>query len=403
MPHTSPICDNTTELQNHRKKRSATHVQSTTDIVIIGGGVIGCAIAYYLRKSGIAVTVIDKGEIGAEASSAAAGLLAPLGSLPGPGPLADLLLASWSIFPSLIPELEQASGMSIAYEQSGSLRVARNPNSVANLRKRMKAWQPLGLEMHWLTGDEARQREPLISPDISAAIYAPQEAQIKAPHVVKAFAQAATNLGAKLSPHTDIISMDVRDNNITKIYTAQGTAIQCNHLIIATGAWTRAIGGLLNLSLPVEPQRGQILTLKQPNLPLKHIIFGEALYLAPKNDGTIVVGATKEEVGFDKHLTAGGIAWLLATAIRLLPSLEGAVIDQMWAGLRPKTPDNLPILGKVPSLENVTLAVGHGSIGIMLSAITGQSIAELLVTGHVPELIVPFSLARFHPPQANPL
>ncbi|HEY6409672.1 MAG TPA: FAD-dependent oxidoreductase, partial [Ktedonobacteraceae bacterium] len=143
--------------------------------------------------------------------------------------------------------------------------------------------------------------------------------------------------------------------------------------------------------------------LKQPNLPLKHIIFGEALYLAPKNDGTIVVGATKEEVGFDKHLTAGGIAWLLATAIRLLPSLEGAVIDQMWAGLRPKTPDNLPILGKVPSLENVTLAVGHGSIGIMLSAITGQSIAELLVTGHVPELIVPFSLARFHPPQANPL
>jgi glycine oxidase len=372
-------------------------MQTSTDVVIIGGGVIGCAIAYYLRKSNVAVTVIDKGEIGAGASSAAAGLLAPLGSLPGPGPLADLLLASWSIFPSLVPELEQASGISLAYEQSGSLRVARNPNNVANLRKRVNSWQPLGLEMRWLTGDEARQREPLLAPDISAAIYAPEESQVKAPHVVKAFARAAANLGAKFSPHTNIIGMDIRDNNITRVFTTQPRGeIQCNHLIIATGAWTRETGGLLDLSLPVEPQRGQILTLEQPTPPLKHIIFGEAVYLAPKSDGTIVVGATKDEVGFDKRLTAGGIAWLLTTAIRLLPSLEGAAIDQMWAGLRPKTPDNLPILGKVPSLENVTLAAGHGSIGIMLSAITGKSIAELVVTGRVPELIVPFSVERFH-------
>jgi len=155
---------------------------------------------------------------------------------------------------------------------------------------------------------------------------------------------------------------------------------------------------LLDISLPVEPQRGQILTLKQPSSPpppLKHIIFGEAIYLAPKNNGTIVVGATKEEVGFEKHLTAGGIGWLLSTAVRLLPGLEGAAIDQMWAGLRPKTPDNLPILGNAPSLENVILAVGHGSIGIMLSAITGKSIAELVTTGHVPEIIAPFSVERF--------
>jgi glycine oxidase len=372
-------------------------MQTSTDVVIIGGGVIGCAIAYYLRKSNVAVTVIDKGEIGAGASSAAAGLLAPLGSLPGPGPLADLLLASWSIFPSLVPELEQASGIRLAYEQSGSLRVARNPNNVANLRKRVNAWQPLGLEMRWLTGDEARQREPLLAPGISAAIYAPEESQVKAPHVVKAFARAAANLGAKFSPHTNIIRMDIRDNNITRVYTTQHRGeIQCNHLIIATGAWTRETGGLLDLSLPVEPQRGQILALEQPTPPLKHIIFGEAVYIAPKSDGTIVVGATKEEVGFDKRLTAGGIAWLLTTAIRLLPGLEGVAIDQMWAGLRPKTPDNLPILGKVPSLENVTLAAGHGSIGIMLSAITGKSIAELVVTGRVPELIVPFSVERFH-------
>jgi len=373
-------------------------VQSTKDVVIIGGGIIGCAIAYYLRKSGVEVTVVEKGDIGAEASSAAAGLLAPLGSLSGPGPLADLLLASWSIYPTLVPELEQASGVHLAYEQSGSLRVARNPNNIDNLHKRMNAWQPLGLKMQWLTGDEARQREALLAPDISAAIYAPEEAQVKAPHVVKAFARAATNLGAKLCAYHNVIGMDFHGNKVTRVCTDHGLEIACEHVIVATGAWTRDLERLLDISLPVEPQRGQILTLKQlssPPPPLKHIIFGEAIYLAPKNNGTIVVGATKEEVGFEKHLTAGGIGWLLSTAVRLLPGLERAAIDQMWAGLRPKTPDNLPILGNAPSLENVILAVGHGSIGIMLSAITGKSITELVTTGHVPEIIAPFSVERF--------
>src|SRR5256886_8898452 len=170
-------------------------MQSTTDVLIIGGGGVGCAIPYSLGKLGAAVTVVGTGEIGEEASSAAAGLLEPLGSLSGPGPLADLLLASWSMFPALVPELEEASGIHLAYECSGSLRVVRNPKNVANLRKRMQAWQPLGLEMQWLTGDEARWREPLLAPDITTAIFAPEESQISAPQVVKAFARAAVNLG----------------------------------------------------------------------------------------------------------------------------------------------------------------------------------------------------------------
>lgn len=372
-------------------------MRSTVDVLIVGGGVIGCAIAYNLRKLGIAVTVVDTGEIGAEASSAAAGLLAPLGSLSGPGPLADLLLASWSMFPALVPELEEVSGIHLAYERSGSLRVVRNPNNVANLRKRMQAWQPLGLEMQWLTGDEARQREPLLAPDISGAIFAPEESQLSAPRVVKAFARAAANLGAELYPHHKVIGVNAHANNITEIRLSEGTAIGCKHVIVATGAWTCDMGDLLDIALPVIPQRGQVLTLKQPTAPmaLKHIIFGEAIYLAAKNDGTILVGATKEEAGFEKHLTAGGVAWLLMTAIRLLPGLSGAAIDQMWAGLRPKTPDNLPILGKAPGWQNVTLAAGHGSIGVALSAITGKSIAELVVTGNVPSLLAPFSAERF--------
>lgn len=369
-------------------------MQSTTGVLIVGGGVIGCAIAYYLRKSGIEVTVVDRGEIGAEASSAAAGLLAPLGSLSGPGPFADLLLASFALFPTLVPELEAISSIHMEYEQTGALRVVRDTKNIPNLRKRMKAWQPLGLHMDWLTGDEARQREPLLSPEVCAAIYAPEESQIGASQVVKAFALAASKQGATLYSHREITGIQQHDARVTAVYTSQGETISCNHLVIAAGAWAARCSEWLHISLPVTPQRGQILTLRQPSPPLRHIIFGEAAYLAPKSGGTVIVGATREEVGFDKQLTAGGVAWLLTTAIRLIPVFETSALDRIWTGLRPKTRDNLPILGPAPNWENVTLAVGHGSVGIMLSPITGKTIAELVQTGKTPGLILPFSVDR---------
>src|SRR5947209_4231827 len=203
------------------------NMQATTDVVIIGGGIIGCAIAYFLRKLDRDVLVLEKGEIGSQASSASAGLLAPLGSLAGPGQFADLLLESWAMFPSLVPELEETSGLSLAYEQTGSLRIVRNSKNATNLRKRMKVWQPLGLTMHWLDGEEARQREPLLTSDASAAIYAPEEAQLKAPQAVKAFAQAATRRGATMLSHQEILGVARTGSRVTAVYTAQGETITC--------------------------------------------------------------------------------------------------------------------------------------------------------------------------------
>ncbi len=377
-------------------------MQSTTDVVVVGGGVIGCAIAYHLRQAGIDVAILDQGDIGTEASSAAAGLLAPLGSLSGPGPFADLLLTSFALFPALVPELEDASGINLEYEQTGALRVVRSAKHIPNLRKRMKVWQPLGLQMHWLAGDKARQHEPLLAADVCAAIYAPEESQIKALYVVKAFSLAAAHQGVTLYSHREITGIQRHNTKVTGVYTSQGETIGCNHLVIATGAWAARCGEWLNVELPVSPQRGQILTLQQSSPPLRHIIFGEAAYLTPKSGNTVIVGATKEDVGFDKRLTAGGIAWLLSTAIRLAPALESSPLDQLWTGLRPRTPDNQPILGPAPGWENVSLAVGHGSVGIMLSAITGKTISELIVQGEVPEIVQPFSLTRFkHPIEAE--
>jgi glycine oxidase len=369
-------------------------MKQTTDVAIVGGGIIGCAIAYNLRKAGAEVTLLERGEIGAQASSAAAGLLAPLGPLPGPGPLADLLLASFAMFPTLVPELEEASGLDLDYERSGALRTVRNPKRVPNLQKRMDAWKPLGLQMHWLSGDEARKLEPLLSPDISAAIYVPEESQIQASTLVNAFARAANNAGATLLNHTEVIDLQRDCDRITGVWTGQDEIINCKHLILATGAWAGCYDEWLDLVLPVFPLRGQILAYQQPTTSIGHIIFGEAAYLAPRGN-SVIVGATKEDVGFDTSITDQGQSWLVETATRLVPSLNQSSIQRAWAGLRPKTPDAWPILGPAPQWENVTLATGHNSVGIILSAITGQMIAECVARSYVPDIIHPFSITRF--------
>lgn len=369
-------------------------MKRNTDILIVGGGIIGCAIAYFLSKHGRDVMLLEQSGIGTEASSAAAGLLAPLGPLSGPGPFADLLLASFDLFPTLVPELEAMTGLDLGYKQCGALRTIRNPKRISHLQKRMLAWQPLGLHMQWLTGDEARQREPGLAPDICAAIYAPAEAQIRAPQLVQAFAKAAQIQGAELYERQHVTGIEQSGHMLKGINTAQGDFIACNHVVVTTGAWAAFCGAWLQLSLPVSPLRGQIMLLPQPTIPLRHIIFGEAAYLAPK-EGLVLVGATKEEVGFDKQVTAEGLSWLHTVAARLVPVLKQQPLLDSWAGLRPKTPDTQPILGPAPDWDNVTLAVGHNSVGILLSAVSGQAIAEQIMTGQVPAIIRSFSLERF--------
>lgn len=367
-------------------------MKQATEVVIIGGGVIGCSLAYNLRKRGVDVIVLDRGEIGGQASNAAAGLLAPLGPLSGPGPFADLLLASFAMFRELVPELEEASGLCLAYVESGAIRAVRNPKRMAALKKRLEAWQPLGLRMYWLNGDEARRQEPLLAPDICAAVYAPEEAQIVAPQVVKAFAQAAQRLGADIYEHVEVTGLQYNANHtsVTGVTLVGKEPIACKHLVIAAGAWSAQCGSWLNLSIPVQPLRGQMLALAQPiEQPLRHIVFGEAAYLVPRDDH-IIVGATKEEAGFALEVTDEGTAWLRGSAAKLLPTLAESRIIAHWAGLRPKTPDTRPILGPAPGWENVTIATGHNSVGIMLSALTGQAIADVVTTGKMPELIRPF-------------
>ncbi len=370
-------------------------INRTTDVAIIGGGVIGCSIAYQLTKAGVQVSVIEREEIAAEASSAATGLLALAEELTGPKAAADLFLASWSITAEIIAEIEAVSGVQVEYLQTGGLYVLTEADDQSSLRKYAEIWQAQRSNATWLTKEEVYCYEPLLNRAIDSAFYVPEVASIRPRLMTRAYAEAARKAGAHLYEHTEITGLQQRSGKVVSIQTEQGQAISCNRVVIAAGAWSAQIGSWLGLTIPVFPARGQILSLRQLATPLKYTIFGNDLGLVPKIDNTIYVGATVEQVGFDKSNTAGGLAWLLTSAIQLVPEIEHVAIADIWSGLRPWSQDSYPILGKVPGWENVILATGHGPSGFELSAITGKTIAELIITGQTPALIQPFGLERF--------
>jgi glycine oxidase len=304
-------------------------------------------------------------------------------------------MASRALILERMPELEELSGESMEYRRWGSLRTASSEQEVASLRQRMAFWQQLGWQVAWLTGDEARREEPRLTSTVEGAVFAPQEGSIRAAGVTRVYAGAARRLGARFLEHTEITDVEYVDSRVTGLRTASGETITCARLVIASGAWSAAFADRLRLTVPVRPARGQILALKQLEPPLTRILFGEEVYLIPKPDRTIFVGATVEQVGFKREVTAAGISWLLTRAMRLVPALADAPIERMWAGLRPWSADGQPIMGYAPGWENVLLATGHSGVGFETSAISGQSLAELLTSGQTPPLIRPFGLERF--------
>ena len=370
-------------------------MNQTTRVAIIGGGVIGSSIAYQLSRAGVQVTVLERGEIAAEASRAAAGLLSPVEVLTGPKTVADLFLASWSMTTDIVKEIEAASGVRVEYFSTGALLVLKHVDDQTALRRYAEIWREQGSEVEWLAEDQISQYEPLLDQQFDTVLYVSDTVSIRPRLMTLAYAGAAKKNGARFYEHTEVAGFHQEPGKVTGVQTSQGQTIACDYVVIATGAWSAQVGSWLGLNIPVFPARGQILALRQPATPIKYTIIGNGVYIVPKVDQTIYVGATIERVGFDKSNTAGGIASLLVNAIQLLPELEHATIVDIWSGLRPWSQDSNPILGKAPGWENVVVATGHGPGGFELSAITGKTIAELITSGQEPKLIQPFGLERF--------
>ena len=334
-------------------------MKCSADVLIVGGGIIGCSIAYFLRKQGVEVIVLEKGDIGAQASSAAAGLLAPIRPLSQRDPFKALQLAGLARFSSFVPELEAVSGITIDYERTGPMRPLP-AEKIDSVQAWAEVWQRAGYRIEVLTPEEAYEREPNLSSGLLGAVTIADEAQVVPVQLVQAYARAALNLGALLYAHTEVVALQRAEtgSRIMGIWTDHGDLLTCHKLIIAAGAWSARCGAWLDVTLPVRPVRGELIAVQQPSPPVRYIIFDEGIfdediYIAPKPNGFVVVGATKADVGFDTSVSAGGVLHLLTVATQLLPALASCPIHRMWAGLRPKTLDSRPLLGPIPPWENM--------------------------------------------------
>lgn len=360
---------------------------------MVGGGVIGCGIAHRLASEGARVTVVERSRVAAESSGAAAGILAPPVHATAQH-LFDLALASHAMFPALTEQLREETGLDVEYCQTGALDLARDELGEELLRDKLRWLHESGHGVRWIDRDEALTMEPQLDPEIRGAFYDEDGYQIRPARFNEALAQAAARRGVRFELNTEVVGFEGARPRLTGVRTARGS-IATGHVIIAAGAWASFCGDWLGVRIPVFPARGQILSLYAMPQPIKRIIYGAGIYLLPRLDGTIVVGATAERVGFDKSLTTSAMAWLLSTAPVLCPALADASFDRAWTGLRPGSPDDLPIIGAAPGWENVTLSTGHYRNGIMLTPITAQLVANLVLRGQDSPLLEHVGPQRF--------
>ncbi len=363
----------------------------TADAVVVGGGVIGCAIAWALAREGLAVVVVERDRIGAHASGAAAGMLAPLAESEGEGALFRAGVAALELFPAFVAEARELSGIDPQLVPSGVLRVAGARESDA-LAARARALAPFGVE--WLSADLARKREPRLAPDVAGALWSPREAHVDPALLTRALGAAAARRGARFELGADAVGL-LRDGERVCGVRLRDGVVGAAEVVLCTGAWTRFWEDATGASLPVEPVRGQILALESREPAPRAIVWGDDAYLVPRTSGALVVGATVERAGFDVRVTAEGVASLLRGATALLPDLAQASFLRAWAGLRPGTPDALPLVGRVPRVRGLSVAAGHHRNGILLAPVTALWLADLLLRGRLPDAAAPFDPARF--------
>ena len=366
---------------------------SLPDVLVVGGGVIGCAIARRLALRGARVTLLERDEPGAHASWAAAGMLSPLAEADEPGPFLDLLLDSRALFPALADELARETGIGIAYRTEGTLLVALTAADEATLDRR-HGWQAAAaLPVERLGAAEALRLEPALAAETRGALLFPGDHQVDNRLLARALAAAASAAGAELRVGTEVKRVIVEGGRAAGVATAGGGRLGAGAVVVAAGSWAGAIEGLPR-PLPVFPVHGQLLALGAVPPPFRHVVHSPRVYLVPRAGGRVIAGATVERVGFEKAVTAGGMLSLLAPALEVVPALRDAPLVESWSGLRPGSPDGLPILGPDPEVPGLFHATGHYRNGILLAPVTADLLAEAVLGAPSPRL-APFSLARF--------
>jgi glycine oxidase len=365
--------------------------RSGYDAVVVGGGAIGLCCAWSIARRGGQVVVLDRAAPPAGATRVAAGMLAPVGELAfGEPQLLRMTLAAAARYPSFVAELEAASGMDCGYSRQGALHVALDRDEAAELRRIHELQRSLGLGAEWLPPRRCRELEPGLTPSFHGGVHAPGEGAIDPRSMTAALLEALREAGVEVRSGAEVCDGLLEGERLTGVRTEAGEELRAETVVLAAGAWSGASWLPKEAQPPVRPVKGQILELRAVDgePPCDRIVASERVYLVPRADGRLVVGATVEERGFDTTVTAGGVHELLREAYRLLPDVAEMELVEAMAGLRPGTPDNLPIVGP-GALDGLVLACGHHRNGILLAPITGDAIAKLLDGGELMEAFVP--------------
>ena len=352
------------------------------DAVVVGAGVIGLSCAWALAERGARVVVLEREEPSAGATRVAAGMLAPVGELEfGERELLDLTLESARLYPAFVSRLEAAGGVAAGYARRGALHVALDRDEAAELRRHHGLQRSLGLAAEWLGPRACRRLEPGLTPSLNGGVSVPDEAAVDPRALTVALLAALERLGVEVRSGATVVEGLIGGGRLRGVRTEDGGTFEGAHTVLATGSW--GADWLPRQARPsVRPVKGQILELRGLEPVCGRIVASERVYLVPREDGRLIVGATVEERGFDTTVTAGGVHELLREAYRLLPDVAEMELVEAAAGLRPATPDNLPLIGP-GEIEGLVLATGHFRNGILLAPLTAERIAEL-IAGPVP-------------------
>lgn len=347
------------------------------DVLIIGGGVIGLSTAWELAGRGVKVCVLEQGAFGREASWAGAGMLRPGNSERARTPEARLRSHSHRLWPEWSARLRDETGVDNGYVRCGALEV-RCGGAGDELLGEIAAWQAEGVDIEPISQTQLRQHFPAAGPQITAAYFQPGLAQVRNPRHLKALLSACEQRGVELRSGCAVIGFESAAQRITRVLTNAGT-LSAGQFLIAGGAWSGNLLASVGLSVPFKPIRGQIVLLEQRPLTFRCVIQNGHRYLVPRPDGRVLIGATEEDVGFNRQTTAAAVSGLIQFACDLVPGLANASVERTWAGLRPHVPGGLPILGRIEGWSNLLVAAGHYRAGLELSPITAVLMRQLLL------------------------
>lgn len=358
------------------------NLRDKSDVLIIGGGVIGLSLARELRKKGAGkITVVERGELGREASYAAAGMLAPQAETDRTDDFFRFCSESNDLYPEFAGELLDETGMDIELDPSGTLYLAFSEGDSADIRKRYDWQKQAGMSVEHLTAEETRKAEPFVSPDVRGSLFFSGDRQVENRKLMQALRLYAELNGIAIRENTEVTELLADGGAITGVSTPAG-AFSAGTVVLATGAWTSFIKlGPGAVPVKIKPIKGQMITFQTAKRLFQRVIHSPRGYLVPRADGRVLVGATVENAGFDKETTAGGIDFLREAAAEISPGLESLEIIEKWAGLRPFAADGLPVLGQIPGYENLLAATAHYRNGILLAPLTARIMAERIIGG----------------------